>query len=136
MPNGSPTYDLLDHVAMPFDLGRPDVMSVTIELEPGSPGSPPHRHSGPVFAYLIEGELIFELEGEPERVIKTGQAFWEPGGDLVHWQAANNLTDRPTKFVAVMLCEPGRDMLSYLTDEEIAERQHLRAPRPQRTTKP
>src|SRR5262245_14808276 len=72
MSNGSPTYDLLDHVAMPFDLGRPDVMFMTIELEPGSAGSPPHRHSGPVFAYLIEGELIFELEGDPERVIKAG----------------------------------------------------------------
>jgi quercetin dioxygenase-like cupin family protein len=129
MSNGSPTDDLLDHVAMPFDLGRPDVMSMTIELEPGSAGSPPHRHSGPVFAYLIEGELIFELEGDPERVIKTGEAFWEPGGDVVHWQAANNLADRPTKFLAVMLCQPGQDPLTYLTQDEIAERQHLRAPR-------
>src|SRR4051812_3228410 len=99
MPEGSPVLQLLDQVSLPFDLGRPDVMSVTIELEPGSAGSPPHRHSGPVFAYLIEGELIFELEGEPQRVIKAGEAFWEPGGDLVHWQAANNLSDGFTKFL-------------------------------------
>jgi quercetin dioxygenase-like cupin family protein len=135
MSNGSPTYDLLDNVAMPFDLGRPDVMFMTIELEPGSAGSAPHRHSGPVFAYLIEGELIFELEGDPERVIKAGEAFWEPGGDVVHWQAANNLADRHTKFLAVMLCQAGRDPLTYLTEDEIAERQHLRAPRPDDLTR-
>jgi quercetin dioxygenase-like cupin family protein len=131
MPTGTPVYQLLDHVRLPFDLGRPDVMSVTIELEPGSAGSPPHRHSGPVFGYLIEGELVFELEGEPERVIKAGEAFWEPGGDVVHWQAANNLSDGYTKFLAVMICAPGKEMLTYLTPEEITERQPLRAPRPE-----
>ncbi|MGD8167173.1 cupin domain-containing protein [Herbiconiux sp. P16] len=121
---------MLDHVSVPFERGRPDVMTVTIELEPGALGSGPHRHSGPVFGYLIEGELIFELEGEPERVIKAGEAFWEPGGDLVHWQAANNLADGYTTFLAVMVCAPGVEMLTYLTPQAIAERQHLRAPRP------
>ncbi|WP_382304447.1 cupin domain-containing protein [Herbiconiux sp. UC225_62] len=130
MNDTPPTYEMLDHVTAPFDLGRPAVMTVTIHLEPGASGSGPHRHSGPVFGYLIEGELIFELEGEPERVIRAGEAFWEPGGELVHWQAANNLVDGPTTFVAVMVCTPGEEMLSYLTPREIAERQHLRAPRP------
>jgi quercetin dioxygenase-like cupin family protein len=130
MNDSAPVYEMLGHAAVPFDLGRPDVMTMTIELAPGSAGSGPHRHSGPVFGYLIEGELIFELEGEPERVITAGDAFWEPGGDLVHWQAANNLTDRNTKFLAVMVCPPGKEMLTYLSDEEIANRQHLRAPRP------
>ena len=27
--------------------------------------TPPHRHSGPVFGYMLEGEMIFELEGRP-----------------------------------------------------------------------
>lgn len=130
MNDDAPVYTVLDHITVPFELGRPNVMTVTIELEPGSVGSGPHRHSGPVFGYLIEGELIFELEGEPERVIKAGEAFWEPGGDMVHWQAANNLTSHPTTFLAVMICAPDREMLTYLTPEEIAGHQHLRAPRP------
>jgi quercetin dioxygenase-like cupin family protein len=71
-----------------------DVMIVRLDLPPGDPGSPPHRHSGPVFGYMLEGEMIFELEGEPERVIRAGETFWEPGGDVIHYQAANN-TDRP-----------------------------------------
>ncbi|WP_019179576.1 cupin domain-containing protein [Microbacterium yannicii] len=125
--NASPAaIQLLDHVELDFDLGQPNVVTVTIELEPGSAGSPPHRHSGPVFAYLIEGELIFELEGEPARVIRAGEAFWEPGGDLIHYQAANNLDDGYTRFVAVMVCTPGQEMMTYPSAEELAERAHLR----------
>lgn len=30
--------------------------------------------------------MLFELEGEPERVIKAGETFWEPGGDVIHYQ--------------------------------------------------
>lgn len=131
MSNHPAVYEVLGHAQLPFDLACPDVMTAIVELGPGSAGSGPHRHSGPVFGYMLEGELIFELEGEPERIIKAGEAFWEPGGDLVHWQAANNLPDARTKFLAVMVCAPGQEMLTYLTSKEIAERQHLRAPRPQ-----
>lgn len=50
-----------------------EVTTAGIELRPGDPGSPPHRHSGPVFGYVIEGELEFELEGAPSRVINAGE---------------------------------------------------------------
>ncbi|MGP4017501.1 cupin domain-containing protein [Saccharopolyspora sp. 5N708] len=106
------------------------VMTATIELPPGDSGTPPHRHSGPVFGYMLEGEMIFELEGEPERVIRAGEAFWEPGGDVIHYQAANNLADSWSRFVVVMICAPGQEMLTFVSPEELAERQDRRAPRP------
>ncbi|WP_315898765.1 cupin domain-containing protein [Streptomyces sp. T12] len=99
-------------------------------LEPGSAGSPPHRHSGPVFGHLVEGELVFALEGEPERVIRAGEAFWKPGGDVIHYQAATHLSDARTTFIAVMVCTPGKEMLTYVGADELAERAHLRHPRP------
>jgi len=83
----------------PFVPEGAEAMTVRLDLPPGDPGSPPHRHSGPVFGYMLEGEMIFELEGEPERVIRAGDVFWEPGGDVIHYQAANNLTDRWSRFV-------------------------------------
>jgi quercetin dioxygenase-like cupin family protein len=73
---------------------RAEVMTALIELPPGDPGTPPHRHSGPVFGYVTEGRMVYELEGRPERDISAGEAFWEPGGDLIHYQAGNRLTDR------------------------------------------
>lgn len=130
MSSSSPDIRLLDQAHLDQGFGSSHVMTVSIVLEPGSAGSPPHRHSGPVFGYLIEGELLFELEGEPERIIRAGEAFWEPGGDVIHYQAANNLTDEQTKFVAVMVCAEGQEMLTYVSAEELAERAHLRSPRP------
>ncbi|MFC4947827.1 cupin domain-containing protein [Pseudonocardia sp. GCM10023141] len=119
---------LLDHVT-PTVLDPVEAMTVQIDLPPGDPGAAPHRHSGPVFGYVIEGEIVFELEGEPERVIPAGGAFWEPGGDVIHYQAANNLSDRPSRFLAVMLCKPGEPMLTFVEAAELEERKHLRAPR-------
>jgi len=75
---------MLQDAKPPFIPEGAEVMTVVIEFPPGDPGTPPHRHSGPAFGYMLEGEMLFELEGEPERVIRAGEAFWEPGGDLIH----------------------------------------------------
>ena len=116
----------------PFVPAEAEGMTVLVELPPGDPGSPPHRHSGPVFGYMLEGEMIFELEGEPERVIRAGEAFWEPGGDVIHYRAANNLADHWSRFVVVMMCAPGQPMLVYVDDEELERRRDRRAPRRRR----
>jgi len=107
-----------------------EVMTAVIELSPGDPGTPPHRHSGPVFGYMLEGEMTFELEGAPERVIRAGEAFWEPGGDVIHYQSANHLQARRSRFLIVMMCDPGQPMLTLVDTEELVRRRHLRAPRP------
>ncbi|MFI9508991.1 cupin domain-containing protein [Nocardia sp. NPDC052566] len=117
----------LAHVVPPFVPEGAEVMTVIIELAPGDPGTPPHRHSGPVFGYMLEGEMIFELEGAPEYVIRAGEAFWEPGGDVIHYQAANNLADRPSRFLAVMVGVPGQPMLTLVDPEELAARGDRRA---------
>jgi quercetin dioxygenase-like cupin family protein len=110
----------LSHVRSPPVPADADAMTATIEIPPGDPGTRPHRHSGPVFGYLLDGEMIFELEGEAP--------FWEPGGDVVHYRAANNLADAWTRFVVVMMGPPGVPMLTYLSDDEIAARRGRRHP--------
>jgi redox-sensitive bicupin YhaK (pirin superfamily) len=98
--------------------------------EPGDPGTPPHRHSGPAFGYVVKGAVRFELEGEPERVIEAGGTFWEPGGDAIHYQDGNALSDARTEFVVTMMCAPGKPMLELVDEEELKQRAHLRTPRP------
>ncbi|MGA5418243.1 cupin domain-containing protein [Streptomyces pseudogriseolus] len=105
-------------------------MTIHVAWEPGDPGTPPHRHSGPAFGYVIEGAVRFELEGEPERIIEAGGTFWEPGGDAIHYQDGNALDDARTEFVVTMLCAPGKPMLELVDEEELRQRAHLRAPRP------
>ena len=64
-------------------------MTQLVELPPADDGLGPHRHSGPVFGYMLEGRILFELEGEVPRELVAGEAFWEPGGDVVHYQMSN-----------------------------------------------
>jgi hypothetical protein len=71
---------------------------------------------------MIDGEMLFELEGEAPRVIRAGEAFWGPGRDVIHYQDANNRTDIPCSFVLTMLCVPGQPMREWVTDEELEER--------------
>ncbi|QFQ98870.1 cupin domain-containing protein [Streptomyces phaeolivaceus] len=104
-----------------------EARSVRVTLPPGDPGAPPHRHPGPLFGYVTEGEILFELEGQLPRVLKAGDAVFEPGGDVVHYQGANNLADAQSQLVVTMFAPPGTPLLTVLSAEEIAERRHLRA---------
>jgi quercetin dioxygenase-like cupin family protein len=102
-------------------------MTVVVEFGPGSGGAPPHRHPyGPAFGYVLEGEMLFELEGEAPRVIRAGEAFWEPGGDVIHYSDANNRDDIKLRYLVTMLCVPGKPMLTLVDDEELKAREHLR----------
>lgn len=129
-PNASPITTLIEVPAPPIPAGA-DVMTVLVEVPPGSPGTPPHRHTGPVFGYVTEGEVRWELEGEPERVLRAGDPFWEPGGDVIHYQAGNARSDGWARFVAVMLCVPDQPMLTLVEPAELAARRDRRAPRPE-----
>lgn len=105
------------------------LMTVTVSIPPNSSGTPAHRHSGPVYGYMLEGEMIFELEGDAPVVVRPGDAIWEPGGDRIHYQAANP-ADTWAKFVVVMVCKSGEEMLTFVGPEELEARKHLRHPAP------
>lgn len=114
-------------VTPPFLPADAEVMTVTVDYPPGCPGVAPHRHpGGPVFGYVLEGEMLFELEGEAPRVIKAGEAFWELGGDVIHYSDANNRSDAPLRFLATMICAPGQPMLTFVDDDELEQRRHRR----------
>ena len=119
---------VLQEVRPPFIPEGAEVKTVVADLPPGSAGFPPHRHSGPSFYYMLEGELQFELEGEPPRVIRAGEAFWEPGGDVIHYSNANNRDDMRCRYTFTMLGAPGQPMLTLVDAEELEARKHLRVP--------
>ncbi|GAB3989041.1 cupin domain-containing protein [Actinoallomurus acanthiterrae] len=103
-----------------------EARTIRITLAPGDPGAPPHRHPGPIFGYVTEGEILFELEGQPPRVLKAGDALFEPGGDVIHIQGGNNLADAQSQLVVTMFAPPGTPVLTVVSAEELAERRHLR----------
>ncbi|MEV0285923.1 MULTISPECIES: cupin domain-containing protein [unclassified Kribbella] len=122
---------VLQEAEPPFIPAGAHAMTVVVEYPAGDPGAPPHRHpGGPAFGYVLEGEMRFELEGEPERIVRAGETFWEPGGDVIHYQDGNARDDVPVRFLVTMLCDPNQPMLVLVDEDELAERQDRRAPRP------
>ncbi|MEV4517665.1 cupin domain-containing protein [Dactylosporangium sp. NPDC049525] len=117
---------VLQEIMPPHVPAGAHAMTVVVEYPPGDPGAPPHRHTGPAFGYVLDGEMVFEIEGEPPRVVRAGEAFWEPGGDVIHYQDGNNLADVPVRFTVTMLCEPDKPMLTLVDEDELAQRAHLR----------
>ncbi len=55
--------------------------AVEVTYEPGQAGAP-HRHPGPAFGYVVEGEYEWAIDDQPARVLKAGETFYEPTGCL------------------------------------------------------
>ena len=61
-----------------------------------------HRHIGPVFGYVLEGEYQHAIDDEPIKIYKAGETFYEPSGS-VHRVAQNASGKTETRLLAVIL---------------------------------
>jgi quercetin dioxygenase-like cupin family protein len=55
-----------------------------------------HRHKGGGIRCLVQGTMELRVEGEPDRVIKPGQAWFESGREPVYAKASSS---EPTSFI-------------------------------------
>lgn len=76
------------------------VSTVELTIQPKQESSP-HRHPGPVFGYVLEGEYEFKVEGEPLKILKAGDTFYEPLMAL-HEVGKNPSATKITKLLAVV----------------------------------
>jgi quercetin dioxygenase-like cupin family protein len=75
--------------------------TVEVTLEPGQ-SSPPHRHPGPVFGYVLEGEYEWAINDQPVKKLKAGDTFYEPTLCL-HRVSRNPSEKGKTRVLAVLL---------------------------------
>lgn len=75
------------------------ILEVTIE--PGQAGLP-HRHPGPGFVYVLEGEYELGIDDQPTKKFKAGETFYEPTGCL-HRVSKNPAAKGKTRLLAVVL---------------------------------
>jgi quercetin dioxygenase-like cupin family protein len=87
-------------IAEKLDGQKTSATMVEVRLEPGQ-ASAPHRHPGPVFGYILEGEYSWAIDDQPARPLKAGDTFYEPGG-CVHRVSKNPGSSR-TRLLAVLL---------------------------------
>src|SRR4051812_28272799 len=88
-------------IAEKFDGKDSKVSFVEVSLEPGEANSP-HRHPGPVFGYVLEGEFEWAINDEPAKVFKAGDTFYEPTGCL-HRISKSAATKGKTRVLAIVV---------------------------------
>ena len=91
-----------------------DLFAIDLPKAPGKEGRmievsyPPgahdmvHRHDAHAFVYVIEGQIIMQLKGQPAVTLKAGQTFYEGLTD-VHVVGRNASNTEPARFVVVLL---------------------------------
>src|SRR3954449_2122346 len=77
------------------------VTVVEVTLKPGQKDAP-HRHPGPVFGYVLEGEYEWAIDDNPAKTLKAGDTFYEPTGCL-HRVSRNPSKKGKTRVLAVVL---------------------------------
>jgi quercetin dioxygenase-like cupin family protein len=100
---GDPKRAVLSATDIAEKVDGKEAKATTVELsmEPGQ-GSSPHRHPGPVFGYVIEGEYEWAIDDKPAKVLKAGETFYEPTGCL-HRVSRNPSAKGKTRVLAVVL---------------------------------
>ena len=80
----------------------------------GEPGAatqgPGHRHSGFVVGYVLEGQLRFAINNEPERIVPAGGTFFEPIGALHSTSGA--APGAPARFLAFLVVPKGAPVVA------------------------
>ncbi|MCG2591396.1 cupin domain-containing protein [Ramlibacter sp. XY19] len=90
------------------DLSAPGYEAVIarVEVAPGAKAGR-HTHPGEEISYILEGEALLLVDGQPPRTVKAGESFVIPAG-VVH--DAHNASAAPIKLVGVYVVEKGKPL--------------------------
>ena len=103
--------DAKDNVALIMQKNISDapgkrVTVITVSYAPGQ-ASEPHSHPGSVFAYVLEGKVVSQLEGEPApTTYSQGQSWYEAPGSH-HIVSRNASATEPAKIVVWAMSAEG-----------------------------
>ena len=79
--------------------------------ETWSIGTTPMRSS-----YVLEGQIVMQLKGQPAVTLTAGQTFYEGPTD-VHVVGRNASNTEPARFVVVLLKAKGAPILTPVKDD-------------------
>lgn len=63
-----------------------------------------HTHPGPESGYLLEGEMVLIIEGQPDRPLKAGDSYLVPAGAVHDGKSGPN----GAKVIATYVIEKGK----------------------------
>jgi quercetin dioxygenase-like cupin family protein len=76
----------------------------------------PHQHPGSVFVYVTKGEARLGIEGQPPKVVPTGQGFFEPVG-AVHNVSESASSTEAAAGIAFMIVPDGAPLVTTVPTE-------------------
>jgi len=81
------------------------LIAVEVSYPPGG-ASLPHRHakSAFIYAYVVSGAIESQVEGQPARVYRAGESFYETPG-AHHVLGRNVSATEPAKLLAVFVVD-------------------------------
>ena len=82
-----------------------DAVLVELNFAPGV-SAPAHRHPGFILGYVVDGEMRFAVNREPDQIVPAGGTFFEPAG-AVHTTFGSASPDEPVRLVAVLVVPTG-----------------------------
>src|SRR5688500_4329041 len=86
-----------------------EVIQVRVDFAPGV-AFPPHSHPGEEIAYVIEGLLEYQFEGQPPVTLKAGEALFIPAGTI---HSAKNVGSVNAAELATYLVEKGKPLVAF-----------------------
>ena len=94
------------------DLSTPgrEVVQVRVDF-PSGVAIPKHRHPGEEVAYVLEGTLEYQLEGQPPVTLKAGEVLFVPAG-TVH--TAENVGSSNAAEVSTYIVEKGKPLSTMI----------------------
>ena len=87
------------------------VNAVRVDYEPGG-FSRVHRHPAGAYVYVIDGSVIFGLDGREPVVLNAGDSFYEPPG-AVHAVSRNASDELPASLLAFFVLGEGESPTVY-----------------------
>jgi quercetin dioxygenase-like cupin family protein len=82
-----------------------DAVLVELNFAPGA-SAPAHRHPGFIVGYVVDGQMRFSVNHEPDQIMPAGSSFFEPAGAL-HTGFGSASPDAPVRILAFLVVPTG-----------------------------
>jgi quercetin dioxygenase-like cupin family protein len=108
-PPGAQTAGLKRTVLQKFDVppGERETVTAFIEI-PANTDVARHTHPGPEVDYVVEGDLVLNIDGQPPKPYKAGESFYIPAGTVHGGLSGPN----GTKLLGSYIVEKGKPLAS------------------------
>jgi quercetin dioxygenase-like cupin family protein len=83
------------------------VSAVRVDYAPGGFTRGTHRHPAGAYVYVIDGSVLFGVDGGKPIRLDAGESFFEPPGAL-HSVSRNASDDVPASMIAFFVLEEGQ----------------------------